>query len=132
MINELIFLVNYLTISIQVNGGGEVNPTLVGWANVSFHVTGILVDFLMGFWTTKRGSIEPLLLSLLFFGVGNFMYGYAQACGPHGVTVIIGKGRVGIYGVPGLGISGVPTFCNISFFGIKFGGKKNRLGGEDF
>ena len=81
----------------KVSAEPELNPTYVGWASVSFHLAGILVDFIMGYWTNKRGSMEPLLISLVFFGFGNFLYGYAQSCGPYGVTVIIlSRGVIGL------------------------------------
>lgn len=47
------------------------------------------MDFVMGYWTNRRGSIEPLLFALFLFAVGNLLYGYAQAFGTYGVAVII-------------------------------------------
>ena len=50
----------------------------------------------MGLWTNKRGSLEPLLVSLCVFGTGNFMYGYAEACGEYGVAIVIAsRGIIG-------------------------------------
>lgn len=81
----------------KVSKEPELNPVYVGWAGVSFHITGIVVDFVMGYWTNKRGSMEPLLVSLLIFGFGNFLYGYAEAFGENGVTVIIiSRGIIGL------------------------------------
>lgn len=81
----------------KVSAEPELNPTYLGWASVSFHVTGIFVDFIMGYWTNKRGSLEPLLISFVFFGFGNFLYGYAGSCGKYGVLVIIlSRGMIGL------------------------------------
>ena len=65
---------------------------------MGFHISGIIVDFIMGFWTNRRGSLEPLLVSLVVFGCGNFLYTYAEACGEYGVTmVIVSRGVIGQY-----------------------------------
>ena len=67
--------IDYVLALFQVNKGAELNPMYIGIAGVSFHVCGILVDFVMGMWTNRRGSTEPLLVSLLVFACGNLMYG---------------------------------------------------------
>ena len=52
-------------------------------------MAGIFMDFIMGFWTNKRGSKEPLLFALFLFALGNLLYGYAQECGSFGVAMVI-------------------------------------------
>jgi len=81
----------------KVNKGQPLNPIYLGWANVGFHISGIVVDFIMGVWTNKRGSMEPLLVSLVIFACGNFLYSYAESCGDYGVTVVIvSRGIIGL------------------------------------
>ncbi|XP_057315275.1 major facilitator superfamily domain-containing protein 8-like isoform X2 [Hydractinia symbiolongicarpus] len=73
----------------KVGGDPNLTPIYAGWANVGFQLAGIFIDFIIGHWTNKRGSTEPILISLIFFGVGNFLYGYAEAFGSFGVPMII-------------------------------------------
>jgi len=47
------------------------------------------MDFVMGVWTNRRGSKEPLLGALFLFALGNLLYGYAQACGSFGIAMVI-------------------------------------------
>ena len=74
---------------IQVYVGDGLSPVYAGWANIGFQIGGIVVDIIMGFWINKRGSKEPLRVSLFFFGFGNLLYAYAQSCGLHAVLIVI-------------------------------------------
>lgn len=75
--------------SFQINPDPDVSPVYAGWANVGFQLAGIFMDFVMGYWTNRRGSTEPLLFALFLFAFGNLLYGYAQACGSYGVAMVI-------------------------------------------
>ena len=81
----------------------------------------------MGLWTNRRGSLEPLLVSLVVFGCGNFLYTYAEACGEYGVTmVIVSRGVIGQY----------YYMVFIVFIGQNFSAQKFRwttfFGGQNF
>ena len=75
--------------SPQINPDPNLSPIYAGWANVGFQLAGILMDFIMGVWTNRRGSTEPLLGALFLFALGNLLYGYAQACGTYGIAMVI-------------------------------------------
>jgi len=73
----------------KVDTSTELSPVYAGWANIGFQLAGIAIDFAMGFWINKRGSKEPLIVSLFFFGFGNLLYAYAQSCGLSAVAMVI-------------------------------------------
>ncbi|XP_066911028.1 major facilitator superfamily domain-containing protein 8-like isoform X3 [Clytia hemisphaerica] len=73
----------------KINPDPNLSPVYAGWANVGFQLAGILMDFVMGVWTNRRGSTEPLLGALFLFALGNLLYGYAQACGTYGIAMVI-------------------------------------------
>lgn len=73
----------------KINPDSGLSPVYAGWANVGFQLAGIFMDFIMGIWTNKRGSKEPLLGALFLFALGNLLYGYAQACGSFGIPMVI-------------------------------------------
>jgi len=80
----------------KIDATKSISPIYLGWANIAFQLAGICIDFIMGFWVNKRGSTEPLIASMVLFGVGSFLYGYSQSMGSYGVmTVIISRAIIG-------------------------------------
>ena len=61
----------------------------MGWVNAAYSLAQMISSIIYGYWSDCRPSIQPILFSLVFLGLGSGLYAYAEVFSAQGIYAIL-------------------------------------------